>query len=532
MGRNWQKTVGISAAVLGVAAVLAVSLSMLPGGSDDGGREGAGAASPSDRPPGPTGPARVGSEPSTIPEVRAWEPVRGPGFKPGKHTRVVADSDGPLADEARLLASELNVKHASGPAHTGDIELRQDSDADTGREGYVLTSKAGQVKITGADEAGVFYGTRTLLQTIRGSGEFADGTVRDRPDRPQRGFMLDIARKHYSAEWIESRIREMGDLKFNQLQLHLSDDQAFRVESESHPEVVSDPHLTKDQLRRIIKLAASRHIQVIPEIDSPGHLGSVIEEHPDLQLKSASGAPASGAVDISRPKAARILDDLLREYADLFPSRYFHLGGDEYQALMTENPEASYPNLAAEAKKRHGSSARVQDLATSWLNDRAETVRKEGKIPQLWNDGMHSGGEVKPSRGREVAYWTGKEIGEREPEEYLKEGWKLVNLNDEYLYYVLGEPNDFTYPTGKRIYQEWTPAVVRGTDPVPEKWRGPDRILGGRFAVWGDIPDAQSEGEIAGGIRLPLMATSQKLWNPEKPGRSWEEFRKLADRVE
>lgn len=532
MGRNWQKTVGISAAVLGVAAVLAVSLSMLPGGSDDGGREGAGAASPSDRPPGPTGPARVGPEPSTIPEVRAWEPVRGPGFKPGKHTRVVADSDGPLADEARLLASELNVKHASGPAHTGDIELRQDSDADTGREGYVLTSKAGQVKITGADEAGVFYGTRTLLQTIRGSGEFADGTVRDRPDRPQRGFMLDIARKHYSAEWIESRIREMGDLKFNQLQLHLSDDQAFRVESESHPEVVSDPHLTKDQLRRIIKLAASRHIQVIPEIDSPGHLGSVIEEHPDLQLKSASGAPASGAVDISRPKAARILDDLLREYADLFPSRYFHLGGDEYQALMTENPEASYPNLAAEAKKRHGSSARVQDLATSWLNDRAETVRKEGKIPQLWNDGMHSGGEVKPSRGREVAYWTGKEIGEREPEEYLKEGWKLVNLNDEYLYYVLGEPNDFTYPTGKRIYQEWTPAVVRGTDPVPEKWRGPDRILGGRFAVWGDIPDAQSEGEIAGGIRLPLMATSQKLWNPEKPGRSWEEFRKLADRVE
>ncbi len=69
--------------------------------------------------------------------------------------------------------------------------------------------------------------------------------MRDQPAKPQRGFMLDIARKHFTAGWIEDRVRELGDLKYNQLGLHFSDDQGFRIESTSHPEVVSPQHLTK-----------------------------------------------------------------------------------------------------------------------------------------------------------------------------------------------------------------------------------------------------------------------------------------------
>ncbi|HEV7625684.1 MAG TPA: glycoside hydrolase family 20 zincin-like fold domain-containing protein, partial [Streptomyces sp.] len=179
--------------------------------------------------------------------MRDWKPVRGPGWKPSKFTRVVADPEGPLADEAKLLARELKVPFNKGPARTADVELAVDPATRGGREGYELRSRHGQVKITGSKGAGVFYGTRTLLQSVRARGAVADGVVRDKPDRPQRGLMLDIARKHFSASWIEERIREMGDLKLNQLQLHISDDQAFRVESSSHPEVVSKPHLTKPQ---------------------------------------------------------------------------------------------------------------------------------------------------------------------------------------------------------------------------------------------------------------------------------------------
>ncbi|GAA2635876.1 glycoside hydrolase family 20 protein [Streptomyces axinellae] len=506
-------------------------------GGDNGGGGGkqarpSGSASKSGsgfQPPPPKGPDRTGPAPSAVPAVRDWKAVRGPGWERTRYTRVVTDTAS-LAGEAKLLASELKVKTAQGPARTGDIELKRGGKG--GGESYSLTSRAGTVTITGAGDAGVFYGTRTLLQTYRAQHRFAEGTVHDKPDRAQRGFSLDIARKPFSADWIEARIREMGDLKLNQFQLHLSDDQAVRVESETHPEVVSDPHLTKAQVRRIVKLAASRHITVIPEVDSPGHLGAVIKAHPDLQLRSASGATPRGAVDIGNPRAAKIVDDLLKEYGDLFPGTYTHLGGDEYQALMAQDPEATYPGLAKRARERYGKDARVQDLTTAWLNDRAKTVRGQGKTPQLWNDGMHRGGVVKPSRHRQVNYWTGKEAGVRPPEEYLKEGWKVVNLNDEYLYYVLGQPNDFAYPTGQRIYERWTPAVVRGTKPVPSRYAGPQHILGGRFAVWGDIAGAQTQGQVAQGIRLPLAATAQKLWDPRKPKESWSGFVSLVNRVD
>lgn len=525
-----------------VAAAVALSVFFATGGPGDGGDGGGhGGAAASGRqhggssadPPGSAGASRTGPAPASVPSVRDWQARRGPVWKPSKDTRVVADSGSSIAPEGRLLARQLGVPFSDGPARTGDVALRLDPSVrgKTGTGGYVLTSRQGQVKITGAADTGVFHGTRTLLQSVRARGGVAAGIAHDRPDRPQRGLLLDVARKHYSAGWIEDRIREMGDLKLNQLQLHLTDDQGFNIESDSHPEVVSPQHLTKAQVRHIVKLAASRHITVIPEIDSPGHLASVLRKHPQYQLKDASGDPAQGAIDISRPGAAKLVDELLREYAHLFPGRYMHLGGDEYPALLKKDPEASYPSLSAVARKRYGKGATVRDLATAWMNGRVKTVRKAGKLPEMWNDGMFRDGKVRPEGKRQVAYWTGKEPGKRDPAEYLREGRRVTNLNDEYLYYVLGQPNDFRYPTGRRIYEDWTPAVVRGTKPVPKSLSGPEHIPGGRFAVWGDIADAQTPQQVADGIRLPLAATAQKLWAPGKPEKSWADFRKLAQKV-
>ncbi|MFF0472375.1 glycoside hydrolase family 20 protein [Streptomyces sp. NPDC004284] len=485
---------------------------------------------PSPKPtPTPTKSYPLSSAPRTVPSVRAHEAARGPGWKPAPTGGVVlaAHSEG-LADEGRLLAGELGIPYrgaaAAGP---GDVELALGG---TGApESYTLTVGDGRVRIAGPDEAGVFYGTRTLKQSVRATGAMPEGTVTDRPAKPQRGLNLDIARKPFTADWIEDRIREMGDLKLNQLALHFSDDQGFRIESESHPEVVSAQHLTKAEVGRILALAASRHVTVVPEIDSPGHLGAVIAAHPDLQLVSASGRTPRGAVDIANPAAARIVDDLLREYARLFPGAYFHVGADEYVALMSKNPEASYPGLARAAVAKYGPSGRVQDLATGWLNDRAAVVQAAGKTPKAWNDGFFTGGVTTAAKDIQVEYWTGKEIGARQPVSYLSAGRELVNLNDLYLYYVLGQPNQFTYPTGRRIYEEWTPLVVRGTTPVPARYDS--QILGARFAVWGDFPRAQTQAQVADGIRLPLTALAQKLWDPAKPALTWEQFKALAAKV-
>ncbi|MFF0422905.1 glycoside hydrolase family 20 protein [Streptomyces sp. NPDC004520] len=479
--------------------------------------------------PTPTKSYPLSSAPRTVPSVRAHEAARGPGWKPAPTGGVVlaANSEG-LADEGRLLAGELGIPYrgaaAAGP---GDVELALGG---TGApESYTLTVTGGRVRIAGPDEAGVFYGTRTLKQSVKATGAMPEGTVTDRPAKPQRGLMVDIARKYFTAAWLEDRIREMGDLKLNQLGLHFSDDQGFRIESESHPEVVSRAHLTKAEVRRILALAASRHVTVIPEIDSPGHLGAVIAAHPDLQLVSASGRTPRGTVDISNPDAAKIVDELLREYTRLFPGAYWHLGGDEYVALMSRNPEASYPKLARAAVAKYGPSGRVQDLATGWLNDRAAVVRPTGKTLKAWNDGFFTGGVVGPDKDLEVEYWTGREISARLPVSYLSAGRKVVNLNDDYLYYILGEPNRFPYPTGRRIYEQWTPRVLRGSTPVPERYD--PQILGGRLAVWCDLSRAQTQAQVAAGIRLPLAALAQKVWDPATPTLTWERFRALAGKV-
>ncbi|MFE2310691.1 glycoside hydrolase family 20 protein [Streptomyces sp. NPDC059411] len=493
----------------------------------------ASAATGSAAEPLPTASYPLSATPSTIPAVREHVPARGPGWRPASGARVVvppADSAA-LSDEGRLLAGELRIGFAeSAEPRRGDVQLALGAKDSGAPESYTLTVRDGQVRITGPDEAGVFYGTRTLKQEVAGGRSAPEGTVRDAPAKPQRGLNLDIARKNFTPDWIEGRLREMADLKLNQLGLHFSDDQAFRIESDTHPEIVSTPHLTKAQVREITALAARLHIAVIPEIDSPGHLGAVLRAHPGLQLRDAQGRVVKGAADIANPAAAKLVDELLREYLPLFPGAIWNLGADEYQALVYRDPQTSFPGLAAAARTRYGSAGLVRDLATGWLNDRADVVRSAGRAPAAWNDGFFAGGVVKPAQDIQVEYWTGKENGARPPLEYLREGRKVVNLNDEYLYYVLGEPNQFTYPTGRRIYEQWTPLVLRGTTAVPASYG--DRVLGARFAVWCDLADAQTQDQVAAGIRLPLAALSQKLWDPRTPGLDWTAFKTLADRFQ
>ncbi|MGW0572758.1 beta-N-acetylhexosaminidase [Streptomyces tauricus] len=530
-----RKPLLVGAGVVAVVAGAALTVGLWPSGDSDtpsnrrptGERSAlAPAASPT---PSPSRTYPMSRTPRTIPAVREHTPARGPGWRPAKGGRVVV-GDTALADEGRLLADELGLAYAGeGEARAGDVGLNL-TDEDANAESYTLRVADGRVRISGTEEAGVFYGTRTLKQEVQGNATAPEGVVRDSPAKPQRGFMLDIARKHFTAAWIEDRIRELGDLKYNQLGLHFSDDQGFRIASDSHPEVVSKEHLTKAEVRRILALAKSRHIAVVPEIDSPGHLGAVIAAHPDLQLRNTAGVASKGAMDISKPAAGKIVDELLNEYADLFPGPYWHLGADEYQALTVANPAASYPQLAAAATKAYGSGAGIADLATGWLNDRADTMRGHDRTMRAWNDGIFAGGTVQADEDLQVAYWTGKEIGARQPTEYLRSGRDLLNYNDEYLYYVLGQPNTFVYPTGQRIYEQWTPLVVRGTKPVSKEYD--DQILGASFAVWCDLSGSQTQAQVAAGIRMPLRALTQKLWDPRTPTASWADFRALAGKLD
>ncbi|GGX15833.1 beta-N-acetylhexosaminidase [Streptomyces noursei] len=527
--------------------VLAGALAL--GGCAQGADSQAPGAAPSSSSPAAPIPswAKVTGPPHIVPAVRGFRPANGIGWRPTKGARIVvpAGEKSTVADEAQLMAKDLGglaVVWGSQDVRPGDVEVKLSGGAkgpdnapgSTVDESYTLAARGGRLTLTAPTDAGVFYGTRTVKQAVRNAGGLPEGTIEDRPDRPQRGMLLDNARKSFTADWIEARIRQLADLKLNQLQLHFSDDQGFRIQSDSHPDIVSADHLTKDQVRHLIKVGQSLHVTLIPEIDSPGHLGAVLDHYPDLQLRSASGKVLRGAIDISKPQAGALVDSLLKEYAQLFPGPYWHLGGDEYQVLMASNPEASYPQLAKAAQDKYGPGATIKDLATGWLNDRQKTVQAAGKTRiEAWNDGFFAGGKVAADKNRTVAYWTGKEIGARDPAEFLREGRTVLNLNDEYLYYVLGEPNNFTYPTGERIYKSWTPLVLRHTSPVsvPASLTGADRIPGARFAIWNDRAQAQTAQQIAAGIRMPLAALAQKTWDPRTPALSWSDFKALVNRL-
>ncbi|WP_420802797.1 beta-N-acetylhexosaminidase [Streptomyces adustus] len=531
-----QKRTGRRALLVGAAvAAFGTGLGLWAFGDDgDSANRDSGAASSAGQAasssPSPTRIYPLSQAPRTIPAVRDHTPARGPGWRPRSGYRVVV-SDAELADEGRLIAGELGLTYGGekDDVRDGDVRLALNDDEGADPESYAMTVRGGRVTISGPADAGVFYGTRTLKQEVHGGGTAPEGVVHDEPAKPRRGFMLDMARKHFTAAWIEDRVRELGDLKYNELGLHFSDDQGFRIESATHPEIVSAQHLTKAEVGRIVALAQSRHITVVPEIDSPGHLGAAIAAHPDLQLRNAQGVATRGAIDIAKGDSAGLVDDLLGEYAGLFPGGQWHLGGDEYQALTAADPEAAYPQLATEARAAYGSSGTVADLTTGWLGDRADTVRAHGRTMRVWNDGFFRHTSVQPAKDLQVAYWTGKEIGARPPEEYLSAGRKVLNYNDEFLYYVLGEPNTFVYPTGKRIYEQWNPRVLRKTAAVSAKYD--DQILGGSFAVWCDLANSQTQDQVAAGIRMPLRATVQKLWDPGTPTLTWPQFTALATRL-
>ncbi|NYI07994.1 beta-N-acetylhexosaminidase [Allostreptomyces psammosilenae] len=467
--------------------------------------------------PAPTAPADgPGTAPAPSAAPEGADGADGADAADAAAPRATADTGLPTtADEAYLLRVDTTA-----PAPTG-----------TGAEIARADAGAGRLVVAGATDTGVLRGTRTVLQSLQAVRHLPSGTVVDRPDRPQRGLSIDLARKFFDKEWIADRIREAAWLKLNQVHLHLSDDQGFRLASDSHPEVVSEQHLSKEDVRELVALAERYHVTLVPEIDSPGHLGQVVRAHPDLALVDYAGDPSETALDIADPAARELLLDLVLETAELFPGPWFHIGGDEYIALMARDPEATYPALADYARRTHGPDATIEDAATGWLNTVAAALHERGKTVKAWNDGRHHGGVVEPDPRIEVEYWTGKEYGATEPEVYLDAGDTLVNLNDEYLYYVLGEPNDFAYPTGQRILEEWQPSVLRGSTPSAAELTGPDRVTGGRLALWCDLADAQTADQVAAGLRMPLRAVAEKLWVPGPARVDWKTFDVLTDRV-
>ncbi|MEU0082630.1 beta-N-acetylhexosaminidase [Streptomyces sp. NPDC006274] len=233
-----------------------------------------------------------------------------------------------------------------------------------GEEGYRLRSAPSGVTVTAHRPAGLFHGVQTLRQLLpaavesdtrqTGPWQIAGGTITDSPRYAHRGAMLDVSRHFLTVGQVKRYIDHLALYKINTLHLHLSDDQGWRLAIDSWPrlatyggstEVGGGPggHYTKAQYREIVRYAASRHLEVVPEIDMPGHTNAALASYAELNCDGVAPPLYTGtavgfsSLCVDKELTYDFVDDVIRELAALTPGRYIHIGGDEAHSTSNED---------------------------------------------------------------------------------------------------------------------------------------------------------------------------------------------------
>lgn len=409
----------------------------------------------------------------------------------------------------QLLEKMGKTKGHISQSTTGLIDLRLDRNASVN-----TIEKTERITITGKCPKAVL---RTAAHAILREmlGQLAIGVTKVNYAQSRRIFMLDMARKYYSKATIFKFIDALSFAQFNFLQLHFSENEGFRIECETAPEIVSAEFLTKAEIKEIIQYAQVAGIEIIPDFDSPGHLKQILKDRPEWQLvkKTAEGTFEKNptALDISNPEAVAFIVSIYQEFAELFTSsRYFHIGADEF--VDFDEMEA-YPEIQAYAKDVYGESAEGIDAFVGYVNHIIEKINQFGFIPQVWNDGffrLNRAEVVKLSQAVEITYWTKWNKNMAPVETFIEKGYTVTNFNDNYFYYVLGENAGYTYPKYDKVLTNWTPTMwpqeqVVEVDPV--------QLPGVAIAVWNDIPDAQTQEEVLNNVSQIFFAVMQKQSN-------------------
>lgn len=495
-------------------------------------------------PTAPVSAAVVG--PVVAPTVRQFTANGTASWKPVAASRILVDpaAAAVLNSDAQLLSVELGavlaraaVPVTSGTASNavaGDILLSIGSvTGSSGSEAYRLVAGT-TLSITGPSSAGVFYGTRSLLQSLRASAGVPAETIVDWPDRAIRTLNLDIGRKFYSKAWIQGQIKNLAWMKLNTLQLHFSEDEGFRIESKSHPEIVSSQKLSQQDVKDIVAFAAKYHVTVVPDFDVPSHMKFILNAHPELRLVENSGLVHSQNLDISKPAARALVMDVINEFLPLFPGPYWHIGMDEYVDLPSADDD--FQQLVDYAVQRYGSGARVADALVGYANDLNTYLRSKGKTTQAWNDEFYRfSSKVKLDSSIQISHWTNWDWPMAPLKAFLDGGHQVINYADSYLYYVIDAAADGYPPSAEDLYNEWSvgvfsPLAQQDGSELAQTLASPvnSAVLGAAFSVWSENPGAQTEAQVAAGITPVLWAMAQKIW---RPGNSAETYSQYKSRV-
>ena len=435
-----------------------------------------------------------------------------------------------LAEKLRTATGYNLQVSASENTGRGAIVLSIGEDKELGQEGYELNVGDEQIAITANTATGLLWGVQTLRQllpveieqksgTANVTWDVAAGTIRDYPKYSWRGSMLDVSRHFFGVDDVKHFIDLISLYKFNVLHLHLSDDQGWRIEIKSWPNLHEigghtqvgggkGGYYTQQQYSDIVDYAAKHFITIVPEIDMPGHINAALVSYkelnpgPSINREPASAnpnRPKAGEVytgtevgfstlDVRKEVTFKFVNDVLRELAAITPGPYLHIGGDE--AAVTKKPDyITFVNRFKDIVKANGKKMiGWEEIAQADVDSTA--------IVQHWHSQQYA--RMAADKGAKLIYSPAEKV-------YLDMQYdSTTKLGLHWAAYI---EVDSSYM--------WDPSTrVDGIDP--------SQILGVEAPLWSETLVTMDDIEFMVFPRLPGVA---EIGWTTKEKRNWEEYK-------
>ncbi|SEA56811.1 hexosaminidase [Arachidicoccus rhizosphaerae] len=402
-------------------------------------------------------------------------------------------------------------------------------------QGYRLRIKGQQLLLEAESVQGLFYGWQSLQQlllqaSLTGSRQIAAVDILDYPRYGFRALMLDPARHFLPVEDIKQYIRTMAFYKYNYLHLHLTDDQGWRVQIKAFPGLTRQGALvktadgrtqplyyTQDELKDLVAFAAKYYVQLIPEIDIPGHNTALLTVMPHLAcfprtftLRTEPGV-SKDILDASNPKVYAVYERIFKEVAGIFPCTYFHLGGDE-APLDTWEQSARCQTLIAQKGLKD-----ARGLMAYFLKRNAAVVQKLGKTPLFWYEL-----DVPGYPENSIAYFWRMGLSKQVIRKAAGQSKRLIGAPGEHAYF------DYPMKASEHPYADWMP--VTSLKDVYQFNPGYDfndsisaLVMGVEATVWGEYVPSLAIANLRTYPRALAMAEAG--WSFME-NRGWEAFKK------
>ena len=449
--------------------------------------------------------------------------------------------------------------------NNASINLEIIKDEVLGNEGYTLNVNAAGVTISANTNAGLFYGWQTVQQIMPAAiyaktlqsniqWQLPQVSIIDKPRFGWRGMMLDVSRHFFSKADVKVFIDDMARYKYNRFHWHLTDDQGWRIEIKSLPKLTSvgawraerkgkwmnitTPEInepktyggfyTQEEIKEVVAYAKSKFIEVIPEVDVPGHSMAMLAAYPNLSttpnypyqvnagdefmdwegLNGHATAKIDNSLDPSNEEVYTALDKIMTEIAPLFPFEYIHMGGDE----NAKNNWEKSPNVQALMKKE-GLKDQME-VQSYFVKRMQKIINSKGKKMMGWNEILQGG----LSGDAAVMSWQGVKGGI----EAAKQGHKVVmSPNDfNYIDYYQGEVT----AEGK-VYRGLRMKTTYGFEPVPAGV-DPSLILGNQANQWTEQLQTMRKAQYMTWPRS--MAVAETSWSPADK-KDWNKFAKKVE---